>query len=171
VEVGHDELAKGIFQIWRHVSHARRGLLPSNERVSAEAIGAVLTTEPWLTMTHRAYSALLERAEAIVASSNEDIRKEDRIPIGFCPVSDLERLLPHSTFESFASTMRSAACDKNAGWHMNNLHSQFVREGARKKEYAFLHRVAEFLPWYRTSVLYQPNVSWSWGSISKSGGT
>lgn len=152
VQLGHDELAKGVFQIWRFISHGRRGLLPTYERVDPDAIGVVLTIEPWLTMTRGAHTPLMERAKALCASSGESFEEQDFVPIAFCPIEDLELLLPRSTHSSFVSTMRLAASDEHAGWHIHQLHKQFVEDGVTKKEYPFLNRVAELIPWWNVTV-------------------
>lgn len=152
VEAGHDELAKGVFQIWRFASHSRRGLLPASERLAPEAIGVVITLEPWLTMTRGAYTPLIERAKTLVAETGEDVTEQDMVPVSFCPVEDLENMLPVSTLGSFVATMRLAASDEYAGYHMKTLHRQFVADGVVAKPYPFHDRLDELLPWWRVTL-------------------
>src|SRR3546814_8894690 len=50
--VGFDELAKGMFQIWRFLSHARRGLT-GDITVAPSCCGVIVTADSWLPMASR----------------------------------------------------------------------------------------------------------------------
>jgi hypothetical protein len=48
---GYREIAKGMFQVWRFWSHARRGL-QTERPVAADCLGMIVTSDPWLTMAN-----------------------------------------------------------------------------------------------------------------------
>ena len=60
-KIGYDEIAKGVFQLWRYFSHARRGIV-STDAVRADAYGMVLTLDTWLVMSRELQEQVLGTA-------------------------------------------------------------------------------------------------------------
>ena len=89
---GYEAIAKGVFQIWRFVSHHRRGFVGCNPLESG-AKGIVLTLDTWLAMANTAQSDVLDLAHAMCKKRDLEIVAADQIPVTFCPIDDLEETL------------------------------------------------------------------------------
>src|SRR3546814_9259425 len=74
--VGFDELAKGMFQIWRFLSHARRGLT-GDITVAPSCCGVIVTADSWLTMASRQAEQVIATATAM-ADAEGNIDEGDR---------------------------------------------------------------------------------------------
>src|SRR3546814_19581063 len=86
--VGFDELAKGMFQIWRFLSHARRGLT-GDITVAPSCCGVIVTADSWLTMASRQAAQVIATATAM-ADAEGNIDEGDRCAVAFCPTDDVE---------------------------------------------------------------------------------
>ncbi|NEJ47698.1 hypothetical protein GR214_35610, partial [Rhizobium leguminosarum] len=87
----YDQMTKGIFQLWRFFSHARRGLF-SAQPVAADAHGVLLTMETWFAMAKELQAKAMDDARQR-AAADPNITDEDMRPIVFCSVSELEDTL------------------------------------------------------------------------------
>lgn len=56
---GYDELAKGIFQIWRYFSHVRRGVVQAD--ILPDAHGMILTLDTWLLLSKELQDDLVKK--------------------------------------------------------------------------------------------------------------
>lgn len=140
-----DEVAKGIFQIWRFRSHARRGLV--DERVADGVQGIVLTLDPWLSMARGRYPDLVRRA-TLLADGDGEINTADRCGVAFCAVEDFDRVMRTATFQSLLSTVEAAADEENAGWHFAHLHDRVPKTDGPERLYAFESELPKWLPWW-----------------------
>jgi hypothetical protein len=145
-QAGFDEVAKGIFQIWRFKSHVRQGFIP-NEQIHAGAIGLVLTIDNWLTLARGRYDDFLARAMAL-ADDDGGITEADRCPVSFCSIVDLEHSLMTASFDSFAAALRDIATAEFAGWHFAHVHDRHSPKGIEARPYPFRKKVGEVLPWW-----------------------
>lgn len=144
---GFNEVGKGMFQIWRHFSYVRRGLLPGHE-FAPDAMGVVFTLDPWLQMTSSRYNELKKIAEQF-ASGDPEILTEDKKLVAFCPVQDLESTLSTATTESLLAVLRQAASEKHAGHLIQDLHSEIdVPKLKTAREYALASELVTLLPWW-----------------------
>jgi hypothetical protein len=142
---GLDELAYGIFQIWRYFSHARLRLI--EDEIDGNVFGLILTLDPWLLMSRHYLPTLLERANRF-AEENGGITQEDRRPVGFLSVADLEAVLSSASVQSFLDAGRLAADPERVGWHFPSLHREVANAAGVRRDYPFKGRVADFLPWW-----------------------
>lgn len=140
------EIAKAIFQLWRHFSHVRRGLVPS-EAISPETVGLVLTLDPWLQMTRRRRRPLEDQA-ARLADEEGDILPEDRRPVAFCAIEDFESLLRRATVDSLLATVEEASRPDKAGWHLRSLHDNAAPGVDAARDYPFRGAIGEHYPWW-----------------------
>lgn len=149
-ERGYTELAKGVAQIWRHVSHMRRGLLP--DRPTDHLGGLVLTMDPWMRMTHGQDEKIFEMARQWCAANDPEIGPDDECPVGFTHIADLESLFHTTDADHAMSALHKIAA--RAGWGANELGRD---EGAPRvsRPFAFASRVADVLPWM-TNLKRQP---------------
>lgn len=144
---GMGELAKGVMQIWRFISHGRLGHLP-DETIVENPIGVVLTMDPWLVMSAKRYQVILDMASRLAADQGLDLVDADKIPIAFCSVKDLEALLRRSNAQSLFDTFEMAANSEYAGWHLANLHDRATPDLNIRKEFPFHGQFGEMLPWW-----------------------
>lgn len=138
---GYDELAKGIFQIWRYISHIRRGILTAD--VSPAACGAILTPDTWLVLSRELRDDLLERANEL-AKKDAEILAVDRRKIVFCAVQELEGLLMISDEDRFLGAIAAATEDRFIGWQLPNVHREIGNDLEAVKPYPF--ELGEVLP-------------------------
>lgn len=152
---GYAEIAKGVFQLWRFASHIRRGIV-ENLQLDSSAIGVVLTLDTWLTMAMPLQEKVLALALEIAAKRDPDIAEQDRIPIVFCPVVDLEQTLERATSASFISAVRAAAVEPHKGWMLQNVHRDLEPDARRQRDYPFADQLGSVLPWWgRLSALIE----------------
>jgi len=131
---GYDELAKGIFQIWRYFSHARRGII--SIEILPDAHGIILTLDMWLLLSNELQDELIEKAK-ILASKDPEIKAADQRRIIFCAVQDLESVLMRSDEGRFLSAVSAATEDRFVGWQLPNIHSEIGNDTAAIKPYPF----------------------------------
>ncbi|PRD43144.1 hypothetical protein C5748_13140 [Phyllobacterium phragmitis] len=140
--LGFDELAKGMFQLWRFFSHARRGLT-GDLSVDLACQGVIVTADSWLTMAAKQAEKVVAAAH-ILANAEGDIEDIDRRDIAFCQIDDVEYSLQNGTAESFLAACREIASGEKK-WFMLSVASSANRDILR--EYPFKHRIPELLPW------------------------
>lgn len=145
---GIEELAKGVVQIWKSVSHINNGLLP-DETLAAQSIGVILTMDPWLVMSSNRYDTILAMAEQLAQDANIQLTDNDKIPVAFVSIKDLEPLLRKSTADSLIETLTTSANKDYAGWHLNTLHDRIAPNTNIRRDFAFSEQFAETLPWWR----------------------
>lgn len=142
----YEEMAKGVFQIWRFASHHRRGLL-NGARLSANAKGVVLTLDTWMSaasvMQKEVFDLARERADR-----DPDIVEADRIPVLFCPVEELEHTLNVANNNSFFQAIDAATEPRYQGWALWSVHQDVAPDIRMDNGYPFEHHFAEVLPWW-----------------------
>ena len=145
-KVGFDEIAYGVFQTWRYFSHSRRGMIPGHS-TSDDAFGVVLTLDPWLRMASDRYTMLLGLANTL-ADADEEIVAEDRRPVAFCSVQDLEALCRKASLTSLVETFRRAASEEYAGYLLSVLHDEFAPNPPINRDYPFGDQIGDHFPWW-----------------------
>lgn len=146
-EKGFNDLAKGIYQIWRFFSHSRQGLTGSS--LSKDAIGMLLTLDGWMVMGGPLRAEVIRRAEDLAAKDG-GITVEDRKSVFFCQITDLESTLADADEETFLRAAQAAAQDEHEGWLLSSVHSRLSDDDAvarQRKPYPF-DDLAELLPWW-----------------------
>lgn len=140
--LGFDELAKGIFQIWRFFAHVRQGLTGTLQ-VARECQGVIVTADSWLMMADSQAKSVVEAAHAL-ADSAGNIKLEDRREIAFCQIDDVEFSLQHGSADSFLTACREISSGEKKGYILSVAH-RAEQDGERP--YPFLRRIPEVLPW------------------------
>lgn len=140
--IGFDELAKGIYQIWRFFAHARRGLT-GVLRIAPDCQGVVVTADSWLTMASRQAEQVVAAARTL-ADAEGGIEEADRREIAFCQIDDVEFTLQHGTADSFLTACREVASGDKKGFMLSVAHAA---EQGQQREYPFKDRLSELLPW------------------------
>lgn len=145
---GLDELAKGVRQIWRFLSHVRRGLVPGHAARN-DVFGLVLTVDPWLRMTVGEHEAIFNQAQQWCAQHEPEIEPADQCPVGFTHIEDFERMSLKTDFSGVVATCRLGSDPNYIGWGFNELRE---RAGAPdvEREYPFRADMGRVLPWWDT---------------------
>lgn len=143
-ERGYQEIARGIFQVWRFFAHCRRGI--TGRTTAPGAKGVILTLDDWLTARSSMIDQLLTRANAL-ADRDGGIEPEDRRPVAFCSISEFEIALKTATEQSFLTAIEIATGERR-GWVFFALHDEVDVPKTAPKTYPFAERVGELLPWY-----------------------
>lgn len=143
---GFDELAKGVRQIWRFLSHVRRGLVPDHASRS-DVFGLVLTIDPWLRMTVGEYEAIFDQARRWCAENEPDIEDVDQCKVGFTHIEDFERMGLQTDTTGILETCRTGSDPNFIGWGFNELRD---RAGVKKasRDYPFRADMGRVLPWW-----------------------
>ena len=146
-KIGYDEISKGVFQIWRFFSHYRRGLIPRLE-VRLDAVGIVLTLDTWLQMSVPLREEVMAAAKVLADRPGQEIIEEDRRPVVFCSIDDLERVLGFASESKFVDAVQAAATPKYLGWILPNVHRDLSGERIGN-HYPFAEQLREVLPWLK----------------------
>lgn len=143
---GYAEIAKGIFQIWRFLSHARRGI-SGTPRVRSDCLGILLTVDPWLTMARNQEEKVFAAAHAL-ADKEGSIETADRCHVPVCLIDDVEFALQNGTATTFIDACRELSFGKKKGWILSVAH---VSEPSVTRPYPFRERIGDILPWWPSS--------------------
>lgn len=145
-ERGFEDIIKAVFQLWRFFSHCRRGL--SGLRISEDAIGAVLTLDGWLTMANPLEAEVLAAAKEMAERRDPQILEEDRRPIAFFPIVDMESALIRANRSSFISAVRRRSDEDRRGYMLVTVHDEFLDPEEPEKVFPFGDDVGRLLPWW-----------------------
>ena len=140
--IGYDELAKGMFQIWRFFAHVRRGLT-GDLKAAPDCQGIIITADSWLTMARNQAEQVFAAAHAL-ADAEGGIEAVDRREIAFCQIDDVEFALQNGTADSFLASCREIASGEKKGFMLSVAHGA---TGDIQRDYPFKDRMAELLPW------------------------
>jgi hypothetical protein len=144
---GYEEIAKGVFQLWRYFSHTRRGVVVT-DAVRPDAHGMVLTLDTWLVASQTLQQQVLAAATTL-AEKDSEITAEDRRKVVFCSIHDLERTLTNATEDSFLRTMSAARDERFGGWILPNIHRDTESDCGEPKPFPF--ELGNVLPWWKAT--------------------
>lgn len=142
-----DELAKGVFQIWRFFAHLRRSLVP-NKTSSPAAIGVLFTLDTWLSHSSELQSVVLEKARKRSLEYG-GIEAQDQRSIVFCASSELEEAIFTTPEDSFLGILQAATTDKHKGWLLSSISNQAYGELKTVRKNPFLDEMSELFPWWK----------------------
>jgi hypothetical protein len=147
-ERAYREIEKAVFQIWRFVSHKRRGVLDVSGTIRSDAVGVVLTLDSWLEAFGDMRQQIVQRAQKYATGRDSLITAEDMIPVIFCPIDDMEFTLSRASEADFRSALLHAASPKYTGYHLSAVYQEVCNPPQDQKPYPFKDRVREVLPWW-----------------------
>lgn len=140
---GLEQIAKGVFQLWRFFSHVRRGIYSVNT-VAPHAYGIVLTMDSWMQMARKLRQMALDRAKELTACDPQ-ITDEDRRMVVFVSVQELNDTLAQAETDNFMSILAHAISEKYSHYGLPEV----AREcGVELKRRGFPLSLAEILPWW-----------------------
>ncbi|RCK20340.1 hypothetical protein [Thalassospira lucentensis] len=144
---GYQEIAKGVFQIWRFIAHCRSGSVPDC-KLSDEVCGVVLTLDTWLTASFELQAKVIDYAKTMAAAKNPEIEEQDQIPVVFCPIEELEFTVQDATEESFRHAIKEASIEKYQGWALSSVHQDVCPDIKMANPYPFDGKITKLLPWW-----------------------
>lgn len=139
---GFDEIAKGVFQIWRFFAHARLGLVDGPPVVS-DCQGILVTADSWLALAAKQSERVMAAAH-VLADNAGGIGSQDRRAIAFAQIGDVKYALQHGTGDSFLAACRAIVSDEQRGFLLSVAH-QAKQE--KPRDYPFVTRLEAMLPW------------------------
>ncbi|SHF74506.1 hypothetical protein SAMN05444273_11132 [Litoreibacter ascidiaceicola] len=145
-ERGFEDMAKAVFQLWRYFSHCRRGL--TGHDLSPGALGVILTLDNWLAMSGPLRDHVLAEAGKMADAKDALIIDEDRRPVVFVAIDQLERTLATADEDAFLAAVAEGA-NECIGWMLDGVHKRLMGDDMpRGEKYPFAHRLGEVLPWW-----------------------
>ena len=128
-----------MFQVWRFLSHARRGLYGG--KVAEDCLGMVVTADPWLVMGQRLHPEVMAMAKAMADASGAEIEAADRWRVPVVLVDDLEYLLQHAAARELVRRLRALSAD-SSGWEWSLVHGLTEKV---ERSYPFGRELGELL--------------------------
>lgn len=144
--LAYDEIAKGIYQIWRYLSHVRRGFA-AMEAVSPSVQGMVLTLDTWLVMS-REQERKVFAAASVLADRDAGIIPEDRRAVIICSIQDLETTLSVASEDSFLRVVAAASEDRFFGWLLSHVHRETEEDATERRPFPF--ELGDVVSWWST---------------------
>lgn len=143
---GHEELAKGVFQLWRFFAHHRHGTITTGPRPNLKTAAVLVTLDNWMQMSSDRQQRVLAMARELAARKDPLIEAEDQRTIVFCSIEDLETTLQRSDEPRFLRDLAAAAEERFTGWMLPNINMS--DEDGLDKPFPLIDRMAEVLPWW-----------------------
>lgn len=143
---GHEELAKGVFQLWRFFAHHRHGIITTGPKPDPDTAAVLVTLDNWMQMSSHRQQQVLSMAEALAARKDPLIEAQDQRTIVFCSIEDLEITLQRCDESRFLRDLAAASEERFTGWMLPNI---YMRDNdGLDKAYPLIGRMSEILPWW-----------------------
>lgn len=147
---GYQELANGVFQIWRFFSHARRNTIGQGVVVDADMIGVVLTLDNWLVMSETLEKRVLDEARNLAAEKDAQINEVDQRPVIFVAATELESALSVSDEATFSQALELSQSKQYRGWRLDGIARDIAKKAnlTVKRGYPFVGEIKTLIPWW-----------------------
>ncbi len=139
----YNQIAKGVFQAWRYYSHVRRGL--AEAEIGDDSYAMIFTLDWFLYMSRDLKAKVVEEAKAL-ADKDGQITDEDRKPVVFCAIHELEDVLPIATENTFLAALKATQDEKFKTWQFREVYRDSTPEKPPIKDYPF--KLDGVLPWW-----------------------
>lgn len=140
---GFDEIAKGVYQIWRYFAHSRLGRT-DDQQIANSAMGVVLTLDPWVQVSFTMKEKILLRARSMAQERSREILAQDMRPIAVYSVENLENLVLNQPDEVVLDQFQRACRDRPVlGEAEPDLEATAIN-----RPYPFKDDIGRLLPWW-----------------------
>lgn len=139
------QIVKGIVQIWKFFSHARRGIY-ADKIVAENAHGVLLTMDAWMQMSDDLVNKAMDLASEQL-KNDCDVLDSDKRKIIFCSMQDLSDIMFVSNEDEFLDVFENAKEKKYVGWNVVQIRREF---GGFERKNDFPLDISEILPWWGT---------------------
>jgi hypothetical protein len=140
----YDQIAKGVFQAWRYYSHVRRHI--AEAEIADHSYVMIFTLDWFLYMSRELKAKVVEEAK-VLADKDGHITDEDRKPVVFCAIHELEDVLPVATEDMFLAALKATQDEKFKTWQFREVYRDSTPEKSPRKDYPF--KLDGVLPWWR----------------------
>ncbi|MEA2935551.1 MAG: hypothetical protein QOD74_2197 [Variibacter sp.] len=140
----YDQIAKGVFQAWRYYSHVRRDI--AEAEIADDSYVMIFTLDWFLYMSRELKAKVVEEAKAL-ADKDGQITDEDRKPVVFCAIHELEGVLPIATEDTFLAALKATQDEKFKTWQFQEVYRDSTPEKPPRKDYPF--KLDGVLPWWK----------------------
>lgn len=145
----HNELVKGVVQIWRYCQRLLNGETTRFSINSENTKGIILTLHPWLILATEVQGEILSKARERALS--EGITLPAMIPVAFITIDDWERAISERTPDGVVDLV-SRHCEKEYRGYMfggeiiNEKNSNSLRTS--KKIFPSQEKLPDVMPWW-----------------------
>jgi hypothetical protein len=143
-EGAYTQIVKGVAQLWRFLSHVRRGVY-EERKIAANARCIILTMEPWMQSSSELQAEVFNRAK-LSLSDEPDISEADMRPVIFCPIQNFIDVMSISTEEELLATFDNATLPQYAGWGIREIRRVTTERTLAKP---FPLEIHGMLPWWK----------------------
>ena len=140
----YEQIAKAVFQAWRYYSHVRRGL--ATAEVADESYVMIFTLDWFLYMSQELKANVIGEAK-VLADKDGQINDDDRRPVVFCAIHDLEGVLAIATEDTFLAALKTTQDEKFKNWQFREVYRDSTPEKPPRKDHPF--KLDGVLPWWR----------------------
>jgi hypothetical protein len=138
-----DQLSKGIVQLWRFFSAARRGIY-SDCPLTSDVKGLVLTLDNWQFYDNAARATVFDCAFKLAKEKYPEIIAEDQKNIAFSSIEALSNTLEISDEKGLYAAIDAASSQQYTGWDLQNILENL---GLKKAQKPFPLDVNDVIPW------------------------
>jgi hypothetical protein len=122
----------------------RRGVAEAD--IAEHAYVMVFTLDWFLYMSRELKSKVLDEAKAL-ADKDGQITDEDRKPVVFCAIHELEAVLSIATEDTFLAALEATQKERFKTWQFREVYRDSTPEKPPRKDYPF--KLEGVLPWWR----------------------
>jgi hypothetical protein len=97
-------------------------------------------------MSRELKEKVLDEAKAL-ADKDGQITDEDRKPVVFCAIHELEAVLPIATEDTFLAALKATQEEQFKTWQFREVYRDSTPEKPLRKDYPF--KLEGVLPWWR----------------------
>lgn len=109
----------------------------------------VVCLDDWFLARGAMVAEVLSRAHALADAIDGGLPQEDRRPIAFVSINEVEVALRTATPGTFLAAVDRASGEDRRGWLFQSLHDQVAGRDAVRRPYPFDDDLEELLPWWR----------------------
>jgi hypothetical protein len=148
-ESDYMELVKGVGQIWKYVADVRQGQIDVGRGIECDAVGIVLTLDPWLQMSAGAIETVREKARLFVTKNHPDVKEVDQIKTTFVSIDDWEQSLRADDAEGFvAALMRHAESDRDGYMLRSTVLDSKLEHVKLIEPFDYHGKISKIVPWW-----------------------
>jgi hypothetical protein len=140
----YDQIAKGVFQAWRYYSHVRRGV--TEAEIADNSYVMIFTLDWFLFMSRELKARVIDEAKTL-ANKDGQITDEDRKPVVFCAIHELEGVLTTATEDTFLAALKATQEEKFKNWQFREVHRDSTSEKLPRRDFPF--KLDRVLPWWK----------------------
>ncbi|TGV55085.1 hypothetical protein EN784_31955 [bacterium M00.F.Ca.ET.141.01.1.1] len=146
----YEDLAKGVFQLWKYLADSSRGLIPQGFTASNNTALGVCTLDNWIESAFGSEADIYAMAHKKADSHARGIPLECRKHVPIFSLSDMEFVLSRGGMDILLEVMHASATEEYSGWLLSSIFSsKFPSRGTIKDALPF-GDVSKHVPWWNS---------------------